>query len=111
MSVAARICGYKHKRTIIRAAADGRILLYRREGWWHVSRAALATAPILTAGRVAKLAKCSTKTVVRRVKSRLIRPHEPARLPYGVRRPRRFTLADVAKVKKSLRRVVFGRRL
>ena len=112
VSEAARVCGFRNKRSIIRAAAAGRIRIYRRDNWWHVSRADLQRAPLLTAGRLARLARCSTKTVRRRVKAHYLQPWVDPRRARGFRPVRRFCLADVGRLRASLReRVVFGVRL
>ena len=60
---AARRCGFKHKRSIIRAAAAGRITIHKVDDRWFVSAGQLRVAPMLTAGVLAKKAGCSTKTV------------------------------------------------
>lgn len=105
------MCGFKCSRSIVRAAAQGRLRLYKRDDWWHVSRAAVRRAPLLTAGRLAAMAKCSTKTVWRRVASGALEPWRDPRRARGYEPANRFRLADVALLRASLRKVVFGRRV
>lgn len=100
---AAKRCGYRHKRSILRAAAQGRITLYDVDGAWHVSSKELYSAPLLTAGMVAKKARCSKKTVQRRVKGGLITPWRSGERSRHFTPANRFTLHDVAVVRASLR--------
>ena len=103
---AARMLGYKSKRTILRLGEQGLLVLHMVRGRWMVERAQVRTAKVLTTGRVAKLVGCSKKTIYRRIKAGVVtpvRPDQPADWMSERALPR-LSLEDVTVLRASIQR-------
>ena len=103
---AARMLGYKAKKTIQRLGEQGLLDVRMVKGRWKVSKAQVQRARVLTTGRAAKLAGCSKKTIYRRVAAGLITPVRPDKPAHWMseRAVPRFSLDDVAVIRKSVQR-------
>ena len=101
---AARILGYKSKKTIRRLGEQGLLDVRKHRGRWVVSKSEIRDARVLTTGRAAKLAGCSSKTARRRIRAGLVkpvRPDEPSNWMCERAVPR-LSLADVSAIKSSI---------
>lgn len=108
LRAAMQLLAVRSPTTMFGWAARGWITLRESRGRWGVETDGLRAAKVLTVGKVAKMARCSEKTVRRRIAAGLV---SPQRAPRSVERAAgvpaaRLSLVDVATIRGSLQRRV-----